>query len=257
MKKCFISLISAGILFGCIWLSSCDKKNDDLTSDAVTDYLKLETGKYILYRYDSLRFTDYNRRDTMVTYQAKDVVQGPITDNLGRPGWRIVRYLRDWNSTKEVDWVGILTYVVTPSDQNIEMKEGNFRYIKLIKPIKDGASWHGNGFLPDKPYAEFYEFSNDQDIQNWDYTYSDVGASLTINNKNYDSTIAVTQIADSSNLPITGDAAASKSLWVEKYARGIGLVYKEVAVWEFQPGNNGQTAYRQGFGITMSILDHN
>jgi hypothetical protein len=255
MKKCFLAVITAGVLFGCIWLSGCDKK-DDFTSDPVTDYMNLQVGKYILYRYDSLRFVDHNQRDTIVTYQAKDTVEAAMTDNLGRPSWRVVRYLRDFNSTNNSDWYPILTSMVTPSRQSIEVQESNFRYIKLVLPVKDGVSWHGNSYLPDKPYQDFYDFSNDQDIQNWDYTYQDVGSSLTLNNKNYDSTITVVQIADSTNLPIQTNVPASKTYWVEKYARNIGLVYKEVAVWEYQPPSTIQ-AYRTGFGVTMTIIDHN
>ena len=256
MKKCLISVITASLLFGCIWLSSCSKK-DGLTSDAVTDYVNMQKGKYILYRYDSLRFVDFDQRDTFITYQAKEVVQDSTTDNLNRPTWRVVRYIRDWNSTRETDWLPILTYTITPSAQNIEMKEANFRYIKLVRPIVDGFSWHGNGFLPDKPYSDYYSFGNDQDIQTWDYTYHDVNTTLNLNGKDYESTISVTQIADSSNLPIVATVLATKNLWVEKYAKGIGLVYKEVAIWEYQPTTSTQSGYRQGFGITMSILDHN
>jgi len=255
MKKCFLSVITVGILFGCIWLYGCTKK-DDFTSDAVTDYMNLQTGKYIIYRYDSLRFTAYGVTDTIVSYQAKDLVEGPTTDNQGRAGWRVVRYLRDFNSTSENDWYPILTYEVIPSRQNIELKEANFRYIKLVLPIKDGVSWHGNSYLPNDPYEPTYPFSNDEDIQDWDYTYQDVGASLNLNNKDYDSTITVVQIADSTNLPIKTDVPASKSLWVEKYAKNIGLVYKEVSLWEYQPPTSS-SGYRQGFGVTMTIMDHN
>lgn len=255
MKKCFLAVLSAGILFGCIWLSGCDKK-DDFTSDAVTDYMNLQTGKYIIYRYDSLRIYDRGQHDTIVTYQVKDQVEGTVTDALGRPGWRIVRYLRDFTDTSDADWTPLLTYQVIPSSQNIEVNEANFRYIKLITPVRDGVTWHGNGFLPDNPYKDFYPFSNDQDIQNWDYTYSDVGTPLTLNNKNYDSTITVTQIADSTNLPIQTNIPASKTLWVEKYAKNIGLVYKQVEIWEYQPPTTIQ-GYKQGFGVTMTIIDHN
>jgi hypothetical protein len=257
MKKRFISVITAGILFGGIWLSSCNKK-DNIPSDAVTDYLNLEKGKTILYRYDSLRFVDFDQRDTFITYKAKEVVEGTITDNMGRDGWRVVRYIRDWNSTIETDWKPVLTYTVIPSDKDIEMKEGNFRYIKLAGPIVDGHSWRGNGYLPERPYSTAdYAFDNDQNIQTWDYTYHDVGATLSLNGKDYENTIAVTQIADSANLPIIATVTAYKNVWTEKYAKGIGLVYKEVAVWEYQAATSTQSGYRQGFGITMSIIDHN
>lgn len=257
MKKFFIAVIIAGVLIGSVQLAGCEKKNEDFTSDAVADYMNLQTGKYVIYRLDSTRFVNFGQKDTVVSYQAKDVVEGPVTDNLGRAGWRIVRYLRDTGSTSESDWTPSLTYQVIPSRQNIEVNEANFRYLKLVLPVKEGFSWHGNGYLPENPYVDLYEFSNDEDIQTWDYTYQDVGASATFNNKNYDSTITVLQIADSTNLPLTAGIPASKTYWVEKYAKNIGLVYKEVEMWEYQPPTNTNTGYRHGFGIKLTILGHN
>jgi hypothetical protein len=256
MKKCFISVIITGVVFLSVQLTGCDKKNDDFASDALTDYTNLQTGKYIIYRLDSTRYDGANLAETVVSYLAKDTVEGPATDNLGRAGWRVVRYLRDINSTSDNDWQSMLTYHVIPSRENIEVNEENFRFLKLTLPIKEGRSWRGNGYLPDNPYESIYEFSNDEDMQDWEYTYQDVGASVTINNKNYDSTITVVQIADSTNLPIQPNIPASKTYWVEKYAKGIGLVFKEVYIWEYQPPTN-VPAYKQGFAIKMTIIDHN
>jgi hypothetical protein len=257
MKKFFISVIITGVLFLSIQLTGCDKKNDDYTSDAVTDYINLQTGKYILYRLDSMRFVNYGLKDTVITYFAKDTVEGPATDNLGRDGWRVVRYLRDTASASQNDWQPVLTYHVIPSRENIEVNEANFRYLKLALPVKDGYSWRGNSYLPDDPYGDLYEFSNDADIQDWNYTYQDVGMSAILNNKNYDSTITVVQITDSANLPVQSGVPASKTYWVEKYAKNIGLVYKEVEMWEYQPPTTTVSGYRQGFGIKMTIIDHN
>ncbi|THU32034.1 hypothetical protein FAM09_28020 [Niastella caeni] len=257
MKKFFTSVIIVGVLFACMQLAGCDKKNDGFTSDAVTDYVNLQTGKYVLYRLDSTRFVSFGQKDTVISYHAKDVVEGQVTDNLGRAGWRIVRYLRDTGSTSESDWWPVLTYQVIPTRENIEVNEANFRYLKLVLPVKEGYSWRGNGYLPDNPYVDLYEFSNDEDIQDWDYTYHDIGMSASFNNKTYDSTITVVQIADSTNLPITAGIPASKTFWVEKYAKNIGLVYKEVEMWEYQPPTGSSSGYRHGFGIKMTIIGHN
>src|SRR5688500_16304826 len=148
MKKFFTSVIITGVLFLSIQLTGCDKKKDDFTSDEVTDYTSLQTGKYILYRLDSTRYDGRNLSETVVSYLAKDTVEGPATDNLGRAGWRIVRYLRDFNSTNNDDWRAMLTYHVIPSRENIEVKESNFRYLKLTLPIKEGRTWPGNSYLP-------------------------------------------------------------------------------------------------------------
>jgi hypothetical protein len=256
MKKCFISVIAAGILFLSVQLTGCDKKDDGFTSDAVTDYMQLQKGKYILYRLDSLRFTNFGQKDTVVSYQAKDIVEDAFTDGRGRAGWRIVRYLRALNSTDDNDWSPLMTYNVIPSGNSIELSENNFRYIKLTTPVRDGRTWRGNGYLPDNPYQDLFEFSNDEDIQEWDYTYQDVHAPLTFNNKTYDTTISVVQIADSANLPIQISVPASKTYWVEKYAKGVGLVYKEVEMWEYQPPTS-VSGYRHGYGLKLTIIDHN
>lgn len=256
MKKSIIAVMLTGVLVYAISVSGCNKKDED-AGDQVTDYMNLQVGKYVIYRLDSLTFIDRGQKDTIASYQAKDVVEGAITDNLGRPGWRIVRYLRDVNSTDEGDWDATLAYQVTPTRGTLEVIETNLRYLKLIYPVKEGVTWKGNPYLPDNPYFDLYPFSNDEDIQTWDYTYQDAGASVTLGNKNYDTTITVLQAADSTNLPIQAGIPASKTLWIEKYARNIGLIYKEVEMWEYQPATSTQSAYRQGFGIKMTILDHN
>jgi hypothetical protein len=256
MKKCFIPVITAVVLFLSVQLTGCDKKNDNFSNDAVTDYVNLQTGKYIIYRLDSTSFINFGQKDTTVSYQAKEVVEGEVTDNLGRPGWRIVRYLRALNSTNEQDWQPILTYQVIPAGQNLEVNEANFRTLKLVTPVNNGRTWQGNGWLPDNLYQDLFEFSNDEDIQTWQFTYQDVGTTATYNNKNYDSTLTVVQIADSTNLPLEFGRPGSKTYWVEKYAKNIGLVYREVEMWEYQPATS-VPAYRHGFGLKMTIIDHN
>ena len=79
-----------------------------------------------------------------------------------------------------------------------------------------------------------------------------------INDNVYDSTVSVIQVADSSNVPIVfPDGLAYKNYWLEQYAKNVGLVYKEVWMWEYQPPNSGNPGYTTGFGLRMSILDHN
>jgi hypothetical protein len=257
MKKCFISVVIAGVLFLSVQLTGCDKKDDSYSANAVTDYMKLETGKYVIYRLDSTTFINFGQKDTTVSYQAKDVVEGPATDNLNRAGWRIVRYLRPLTSTSESDWRVNITYFVIPSQSNIELTEGNFKYIKLVSPLSNGRTWRGNGYLPDNPYKDLYEFSNDEDIQDWTFTYQDVGTTASYNNKDYDSTLTVVQIADSTNVPvIDARVPGSKTYSVETYAKHVGLVYKEFVMWEYQPPTS-TSHYYTGFGIKMTIIDHN
>lgn len=205
-----------------------------------------------------MRFINFGQQDTVVSYDAKDVVDGELTDNLGRQTFRVVRYLRDISSTNENDYIASLTYYVTPSRESIEVQENNLKFQKLKLPVNNGYSWRGNAFLPATPYYEIYQFSNDEDINVWDYTYSNVNDPVVINDSNYDSTATVVQVADSSNVPIEfPDGLAYRNYWTEIYAKNIGLIYKEVVMWEYQPPNSGNPGFRSGFGLKMSIIDHN
>ncbi len=127
-------------------LFSCKTEKEEFTTDNISDYIVLTPGKYITYRLDSLVFTNFGRTTETHRYQVKDQVDALITDNLGRPSYRIYRYLRD--SLGTTAWQPTGTYFITPLADQIEVIEDNLRVIKLHMPIKDGFSWGGNKFMP-------------------------------------------------------------------------------------------------------------
>ena len=51
----------------------------------------------------------------------------------------------------------------------------------------------------------------------------------------------------------------TSNLQVEKYARGIGLVYQELIMWEYQykVTNNADDGYKTGFGVKRRMINHN
>ena len=245
-------------LFCVVLFYSCNKKDTSLNSVQLIEYMPLQTGKFIHYRLDSMRFIDFGQRDTVVSYDAKDVVDGELTDNLGKQTFRVVRYLRDISSTNDEDYSVKLTYFITPTRESVELQEENLKFQKLRLPVNNGFNWHGNSFLPAAPYYQIYQFSNDEDISVWDYTYTNVNEQVTINDNTYDSTVTVLQVADSSNVPIEfPDGLAYRNYWTETYAKNVGLIYKEVVMWEYQPPNSGNPGFRSGFGIKLTIIDHN
>ena len=86
-------ILSVG-LTGLIILSAC-KKTEEFKTAAISDYSPLVVGKYIIYQLDSLIFADnINPKDRVISYQVKHLVADTTTDNPGRKGFRIVRYIR-------------------------------------------------------------------------------------------------------------------------------------------------------------------
>ena len=87
--------------FFCISLFiSCKKEKANFNSESINDYFPLQVGKYITYRLDSTLFVSFGDRDTVVSYQAQDRVDAQVTDNLGRPAYRIIRYIRKDSSRR-------------------------------------------------------------------------------------------------------------------------------------------------------------
>ncbi|HEY0354721.1 MAG TPA: hypothetical protein VGC29_00875, partial [Flavisolibacter sp.] len=83
------------VLLGTLVLFSCKKKTEEFQTDSLLDYVRLQTGKYITYNLDSTVFVNFGRNTEVHSYQEKHLVDAQVSDNLGRTGYRIFRYLRD------------------------------------------------------------------------------------------------------------------------------------------------------------------
>ena len=239
-----------------ITLFSCSEK-EEFATEALLEYMPLQPGKYITYRMDSLVFTNFQRDIEVHSYQVKHVVDSEIKDNLGRPSYLVYRFLRDTAGTSE--WVSNGSYYVTPLRDQMEVVENNLRFVKLHAPIREGNSWMGNKYLPNDPYASFgYTFGNDDNMKNWEYVYDLFEPEVTYEGKTYTDVYTVEQEDASQNVPITDPQfIAFKTRSVEKYAKNIGLVYRQHELWEYQPTTTGPDPYYIGFGVTMWMIDHN
>jgi len=247
-------LAAIGFLFS---ITSCEKKTEVFTTDAIADYLPLTVGKYITYRLDSTVFTNFGRNEELHRYQVKHVVDAQVPDNLGRPSFRILRYLRDSLGTQP--WVENGTYFITPLTDQAEVIEDNLRYIKLHLPFKLNSEWKGNKYLSDDPYASLYTFSNDEGMNDWDYTLDSFDETRSIGGQTVNDVYTIFQIDDALNAPVTDFRAGGwRTFATEKYAKNIGLVTRDLILWEYQPNSSGTgVGFKTGFGIKMWMIDHN
>jgi len=264
LMRRFTSFITTLFILAILCFSACKKQSDPFNSEALSDYLPLETGKYITYRLDSIVFLNFGKKQELHSYQVKYEVDAQVTDNLGRPAYRIFRYIRDTAGIQS--WAPDNTFYITPLESQIEYTEDNLRFIKLHLPIKDGFSWKGNTYMPDEPYASLFDFQNDNNIQDWDYFYDgDPEPSVTINDQTYTDVLSVKydEIPDANltdTIPMTEPFVVERSYSMQKYSKSIGLVYREYTMWDHQPNptqGGGNDPYTNGFSIKMWMIDHN
>jgi hypothetical protein len=256
MKKKYLLFILLAFLI----LYSC-RKSYNYPSAQLTDYMQLEPGKYITYRLDSLVFINFGSQDTIISYLAMDVIDTLITDDLGRPSWRVIRYLSDTTGT--APWTPTETYMITPTRQAIEMIENNLRYLKLELPIVNGFSWNGNSYIDtrttytDVPGLGNWDYSY---MDGWSYTYDSVGYPYSVLGGTIPTTLTVQQASDSTGTPssIVDSVVSSLTYSEEVYGKGIGLIYKNFIYWQYQPPNIGSPyGSQQGYGIKLNMIDHN
>ena len=246
MKKFHIFLL-ATIL--CAALDSCKKENDQFSTIAISDYQPLQTGKYVTYRLDSLVYLSFGTRDTTISYEAKFEVDSMITDNLNRPAYRIFRYLRKESTDP---WTPSGTYMAINTGNSLEFVENNLRFIKLLAPVRDGVTWKGNSFIDTYSINSELKYMND-----WDYTYASVEQPATVGSYNLDKTITIQQRDEVIGDPDFLSSYTEINFSEEKYAKGIGLVYKKFFHAEFQ-GDPAPGYFADGsYGITLTMIDHN
>lgn len=225
----------------------------------MADYAQLlQPGKYITYRVDSLVFPDFGRSIEIHKYQQKHVIDAQFTDNLGRPSFRVFRYISD--STGTQPWKSNGSYFITLLDDQMEIIEDNLRFIKLHVPFNIGFSWKGNAHLPQDPYYTLFgPFGNDDDMDDWQFTYDSFEPSFNFQNQDYTNVWTVDAVDELDNVPIADpNFYAFRNRSLEKYSKGIGLVYRELVMWDYQPNPTGTGGpYYSGFGITQWMVDHN
>lgn len=188
---------------------ACTKKKVPASNTLLgLDYYPKTKGKFIEYDVDSTVYIEIPKSSIQYKYRIKEKIADSYLDNEGQPAIRLERYIKKYSSTKPYDSIPYTikeVWMVNATDKSIQIVEGNVRYTKLIFPVQESASWDGNA---------------KNTIGEWQYTYDYIDKAETINNKSLNSVLLVKQYF----LP----TEISYKSYNEKYAKGIGLVYRQI-----------------------------
>jgi len=236
MRKLFLFTVLTSLVI----ISACKKTTEQYPTPPLSDYYPLTVGKYITYSLDSIvYYPSFYTVASVNSYQVKQVVDAQITDNQGRPSFRIIRYIRSGSTGP---WNADNTFMATNTGNNLELVENNLRFIKLREPVQLDNTWKGNSYInynSQVPYLKFY--------YDWDYSYDSLNMPAKIGALTIDSTIKVNEIDDQTAIDRTFSEA--------KYAKGIGLVYRSFLYWN--KGNANGTFSDASYGYILKMIDHN
>ncbi len=198
------------LILMCLVSFSCRKKQKS-SSESINlgkEYYPETIGKFVVYDVDSTWYNELTFQPTTVKYRVKEKLTQVFTDNENKPAIRLERYIKKFNPNKPYDSIPYTirdVWQINVSDKNVEAVEENVRYVKLIFPVEANKNWKGNV---------------KNTLTERDYTYSYIDKAETINGKALDKVLQVKQI-DFKTL-------ISYQYEIEKYAKGVGLVYREI-----------------------------
>ncbi|MBL7920526.1 MAG: hypothetical protein JNJ40_09450 [Bacteroidia bacterium] len=199
----FISISSCLLFFSC-----AKKKIPQDDSLLGLDYYPTTIGRYAIYDVDSTIYNSLTQDTTVTKYRIKEKITDLFTDNEGQDALRLERFIKKYNPNKSYDsiaWTIKEVWMVNANKKSIQVVEGNVRYTKLVFPVQQGANWNGNA---------------KNTIGEWLYTYEYIDKAENIGSKQLDKVLNVKQK--------NYRTLISYQNYTEKYAKGIGLVYREI-----------------------------
>lgn len=188
---------------------SCSKKKIPADDSILgLEYYPVHSGKYVIYDVDSVVYTDLPRDTLFYKYRIMEKLADSFTDNQGQEAVRLERYIKKFDPAKPYDsipWMMKEVWMMNASQKNIQVVEGNVRFTKLIFPVQEKASWNGNV---------------NNTLGEWSYSYDYIDKKEEINHNTLENVLKVRQKEYRTLI--------SYQNYNEKYAKGIGLVYREI-----------------------------
>lgn len=238
-KALVIALLLAGTL------SSCYLEDGDLPFIGY-EYYPTELGQFVEYQVDSVWQDDPIGPigSAEAHYLLRDINESNFTDEEGRQAVRVERYwmkpAQTEFSVKDI-WHRVRTsYIGEQNEENVIFLKHNF-------PIREGKSWDGNSRNTLQTLQEIYQQLNIP--EEWLYEYQNVHEPYTINGFTFDSTVTVLQLDRPAVLGLNVFAK-------EVYALDIGLVHKELRVYDIQIDPSNQSDLDTvGFSYEMVVTD--
>lgn len=209
-----------------LMLFTCCKSEKDSYASLGKEYFPMFIGRTIQYQVDSVIYDPQADKTVIIDtnhWEIQETLKDTFRDLTGILTYRVERFHRRKGDTKwEIDHV--LTEAAT--DQYFVRDENNLRIIKMPLVFGNKTSWDGNVFIDPSVKIMVAGESIQPFSKKWTYQVLSFGVSERIGNRNFDDVLTIQ--AQTSNV------LNEKRSVLEKYAAGVGLVYREEKILDTQ-----------------------
>jgi hypothetical protein len=203
-----------------LWLLSCKSELLETVDPSIYgyEYYPLEVGKQWIYEVDSIQFDIGNNNlpvSDSVRFYIKEEIKELLKDQLGQDLYRIERYR---SQNPDGPWANLDVVTASKSTNQAFRTENNLRIINLVFPLEDRIRWDGLAYVAEDVII-FVKGEKLELFKGWEFQVSDFAASENIGSVAYQDIVTVQQADE--------DSVIELRYSIEKYAKGIGLVYRE------------------------------
>ncbi len=204
------------------WVACSTEEVDIPLNNNSAPYFPMYIGLTNTYQIDEVIFLNEGLVRDMLSYQLQERVVDEFIDDTGQQVYVIDRFKR--NSEQDA-WIYDLSWQAFIGNNQAVRIENNRKFIKMQFPLTEGLEWNGNAFfdasapvLVGNEHIDYYKYWKSR-IDRMNYTE-------VIGTTSYDQVIAITLADEENRLELRKG--------MEKYAEGIGLVYKELQILDTQ-----------------------
>lgn len=210
-----------------VLVMSCGKNETEILPKIGKEYYPLKIGKTITYDVDSVIYDPIQSGGVKIDtfkWQIREVIVDTFRDKSNELNYIIERSQR---IKGENNWQieSVLTAILT--QHHAFRTENNIRYVKFPTVFSDKTIWDGNVYIDPSVKmliaGETLEFFS----KKWTYQIESYGKSEKIGEQTYENVLTVLAQSDPKIL-------TEKRYNLEKYAKGVGLVYKEQKILDTQ-----------------------
>lgn len=211
-----------------LFISSCGKNETDSLPDLAKDYYPLQIGKTLIYDIDTVIYDPQPGNKVQIDtfrWQVKEVFVDTFKDITGLLTYKIERSERPRGSTANFEVRKIFTAAL--SDNEALRTEDNLKFIKFPRFLGERTTWDGNVYCDQSLIIEVAGERMGLFSKKWNYEVLSLGKADKIGTKDFTDVLTVRAQSDTRIL-------TEKRYNLEKYAKGIGLVYKEQHILDTQ-----------------------
>ena len=182
----------------------------------------------------------------VLSTQLKEVVVDTFTDNTGTVQYRIEQFARPddtsiWESRQILSaWL---------DEQRAFRNENNLTFIKAVFPPEEFQRWDGNALID--PTTQIRVGGEGVEMfKGWDYETQTVGEAANVGAQSYEEVMTI--------IPALNENLIELREVEEKYARGVGLVYRKLRIRDSQnidPSLSWEERAEQGFILTQPLIE--